>query len=107
MAFTAYIDADVAHVGINQAVPYNKVASNIGGGFNVHTHVFTAPVSGIYQFTFVISEISQTEMVAKLVVDGQNVVDAITNPVTPGHDQQGVNAAAIQVNFNSCEVLTV
>ncbi|XP_060605943.1 complement C1q tumor necrosis factor-related protein 3-like [Ruditapes philippinarum] len=98
VAFTAYIDANAAHIGINQAIPYNRVASNIGGGFNQNTHVFTAPVSGIYLFTFVISEYSEAEMVAKLVVDGQNVVDAITNPVAPGHDQQGVNSAAIQVN---------
>ncbi|XP_053379682.1 collagen alpha-1(X) chain-like [Mercenaria mercenaria] len=98
VAFTAYIDHDIQHIGIEQVIPYNQVVTNIGGSFNTNTHVFTSPVTGIYLFSYVVSQLGMTEIDIKLVLDGKNTVDAISDPVTAGHDQQAVNVAVLQVN---------
>lgn len=78
VAFTAYIDKTISHLRINQTVPFNKVLLNDGNAFNVHTGIFSCPHSGVYLFTFNIETYGNGFIHTKLVVDGENQLDAVT-----------------------------
>jgi hypothetical protein len=97
VAFSAFVDNNPSAIGLEQPVPFNRILTNVGGGYNQHTHAFTCPVTGLYMFTFTISHFYVTEFVAKLVVDNQNIVDAISQPSILYEEIQGTNTAIIQV----------
>ncbi|XP_053379604.1 uncharacterized protein LOC128548520 [Mercenaria mercenaria] len=97
VAFTAFMDKDAYHMGINQPLPFNNVLTNIGGGYHPMTYIFTSLVSGLYLFSFAVAELSAREITTRLVIDGQNVVDAIADPFHSGQGIQGTNTAVLQV----------
>ncbi|XP_053379530.1 complement C1q-like protein 2 [Mercenaria mercenaria] len=103
VAFTVFMDKDAHHIGINQPLPFNNVLTNIGGGYHPMTYIFTCPLSELYLFSFAIAEFSAPvrQVTARLVIDGQNVVDAIADPFHSGHDVQGTNTAVIQASYNT------
>ena len=96
VAFTAYLDHVVDHLGIDHTIPFDKVLLNDGNGFNVHTGMFQCPRSGVYLFIFYIQSKTQ-EVEAKLVVDGNNKIDALTTGTGTGWEMGG-NAALLYVN---------
>jgi len=51
-AFSAYRDSTTTE-GLTGTVIFNGVYSNVGSHYNTSTGIFTAPVSGLYQFNFV------------------------------------------------------
>jgi len=50
VSFYAYSSSDIQGTRENQAVVFDKVDTNLGGGYNGTTGVFTAPAAGQYQF---------------------------------------------------------
>jgi hypothetical protein len=53
VAFNVYQDATITTPSSqSQPVPFNNVVVNEGGGWNVTSYKFVAPVSGIYVFSF-------------------------------------------------------
>ena len=68
VAFTAYIDHFVYHLGIDQTLIFNQVLFNDGGAYNNASGIFTCPVSGVYLFFFEVGSDSQRQIVAKLVL---------------------------------------
>ncbi|XP_052215119.1 caprin-2-like isoform X2 [Dreissena polymorpha] len=97
VAFTAYISHNPTHLNDGQIIPFDRTVTNIGDAFNVHSHMFICPVGGLYMFSFVMCQLGTSNAETQLVVDGVHIVDAITNPITGDHDQQGVNMAFVQV----------
>ena len=79
IAFTAYLDKTISHLGINHVIPFDKVLLNEGNAFNTHTGTFHCPRSGIYLFHFSIESEHAGVMVAKLVIDGNNQLDGVAD----------------------------
>ncbi|XP_076106985.1 uncharacterized protein LOC143075460 isoform X1 [Mytilus galloprovincialis] len=52
VAFYAQLTTREANVGKHHPIVFDHVTLNVGYGYNKHTGAFTAPVSGIYVFTF-------------------------------------------------------
>ena len=68
----------MSHLRLNQTIPFDKVLLNDGSAFDVQTHKFVCPHSGVYLFTFNIESYGDSYLHTKLVVDGINQVDAVT-----------------------------
>ena len=55
VAFSAYLDKIVSHLGIDHLIPFDKILLNEGNAFNSHTGMFVCPLSGVYLFSFTIA----------------------------------------------------
>ncbi|XP_053390687.1 complement C1q-like protein 3 [Mercenaria mercenaria] len=98
VAFSAFVDHNIYHLGVDQPIPYNNIITNIGNGFSQYTHVFTCPVTGLYMFTFTVCTDDFSQFIAKLVVDNQNIVGAVSELSSKYREIQGSNTAVIQVS---------
>ncbi|KAL3870737.1 hypothetical protein ACJMK2_038781 [Sinanodonta woodiana] len=97
VAFTAFLDHPLTNLGTGMAIRFSGTLLNDGNSYNIYTGIFTVPVDGTYLFTFSIVRINQNQLVAKLVVDGVGMVDAIADPAVGLHEHQGTNAAIIRL----------
>ena len=97
VAFSAYLDKTVPHLGINHVIPFDKVLLNEGNAFNTHTGMFHCPQSGVYLFTFTIESNSLGVIAAKLIVDGANQVNAATGGSVHGVYTTGGATAIVRV----------
>ena len=53
VAFTAYVNnGSGVDVTVGNKVPYDTTIINKGNGYNTSTYVFTAPVAGVYWFSY-------------------------------------------------------
>ncbi|VDH97314.1 Hypothetical predicted protein [Mytilus galloprovincialis] len=52
VAFYAQLSTSETNVGKHHPIVFDHVTLNVGNGYNKHTGAFTAPVGGIYVFTF-------------------------------------------------------
>ena len=106
IAFTAYLDKTVSHLGIDQPIPFNKVLLNDGNSFNNFTGMFRCPVTGVYLFTFWIESDRLGDIVVKLVIDRANQIDAITTS-SNGTFGMGGNTAIVRVTAGQMAWLAI
>ena len=95
VAFTAYLDHEVPQMSPGHTVRLNQVLLNDGNGYNQHTGVFTAPVTGVYLFNFHISSHYQYTWL-KLMIDNVEQVDVIVFPQNTV-EKMGGNTAVVRV----------
>ena len=77
--FSAYLDHNINGIGINQTIIFNTNLFNDGGAYNNASGIYTCPVNGVYLFFFAVGSGSKHQIVAKLVTNGVNQVDAIAD----------------------------
>ncbi|XP_045211185.2 heavy metal-binding protein HIP-like [Mercenaria mercenaria] len=71
VAFTAFLDHEITNLGPDHTIQFGAVELNEGGAYSNHTGVFTAPVDGVYLFSFAVEDYHPHRLWAKLVVDSQ------------------------------------
>lgn len=94
VAFSAYTDADTSMGG---KTVFNKVLINEPTAYDQSTGVFSCPVAGIYMFSFVIAVRGSQTSHAKLTINGNVVLEAITEGRESSDDKQGSNVAIVKL----------
>ncbi|XP_059210661.1 uncharacterized protein LOC131989452 [Centropristis striata] len=99
---TATEGRDVFMTGPNHActscsVIFNKVFTNIGNAYNKNTGIFTAPLNGLYHFTFMTFGYNKHMSGAILLKNGQHVVSTMDFPSTDSSDTTS-NTVILQLN---------
>ncbi|XP_053393544.1 uncharacterized protein LOC128555361 [Mercenaria mercenaria] len=95
--FSSFLDHNLEHLGIDHPIIYNKVLLNEGSAYNNNSGMFTCPMDGLYVFYFSVSTNGVHQVVAKLVVDGTNQVDAISDTFHTSHEAQGGNLVVLSL----------
>lgn len=99
IAFSAYLTQTNSHTIVGQSIKFDQVLINDGQGYNKYTGAFTAPLYGVYLFTFAFDTRKLTFV--RLVINGVNQVDAVANVHTNAesrHSQSmGGNTAIVHV----------
>ncbi|KAL6489717.1 hypothetical protein MHYP_G00000620 [Metynnis hypsauchen] len=101
VAFSASLSAlEFGHMNIgpypNQVtLVYQNAFTNIGSAYDPNTGIFTAPVRGVYYFSFVVFNPYDLSTGLSLMKNGQHVVSVSDNP--PGVDTEDTasNAASL------------
>ena len=97
LGFTAYADHVIQHLGVDQTIKFNDVLFNDGGAYNNASGIFTCPVNGVYLFFFEVGNIANKQIVAKLVANNVNEVDAIADTTRQANEAQGSNMAILRL----------
>ena len=98
VGFTAYLSHSVQHLGLNQSIVFDKALFNDGAAYNTYSGIFACPIGGVYLFFFEVGSGFQQQIVAKLVVNGVNKVDAIGDAeYHQYHEAQGSNMAIVRL----------
>lgn len=105
IAFTAFLDHSIHNLSQDQPIIYNKVLLNDGGGYNVNTGMFRAPVSGVYLFSYSVGaktipgvQLQQYDVFTRLMVDGKHQLSAVAESTGLYDDEQGSTTAIIYVD---------
>ncbi|XP_060564391.1 cerebellin-3-like [Ruditapes philippinarum] len=82
VAFNAYYSTGSGNYGVNQSIVFPLVLLNEGGGYNESTGIFTAPVSGMYQFSINICNADGKYMTAAIVHENTRITSTTTHSAT-------------------------
>ncbi|WAQ99245.1 hypothetical protein MAR_023618, partial [Mya arenaria] len=110
-AISVYLSQSKQHM-TNEAIKFDRILLNDGNVYNTFTGAFTAPLSGIYLFTYHFDSTTSTFVrLVRLVVNGVNEVDAVANPhVVSGPRQaqsMGGNTCIIHVSHGQAVQIQV
>ena len=108
VAFSAYLSHSINHL-TNVPIRFDRVLLNDGGHYNPATGAFTAPLSGVYMFTFTFDTKASTFV--RLSIDGVNQVDGVSNrhPNAAGNsiENTGGNTCIVHVNHGQAVLVEV
>ena len=101
VAFSAYLDHEIQHMGIGHHIICNQVLLNDGNHYNKFTGTFTVPQTGVYLLTFNFGVANNhddwTEV--SLVVNNREIVDAAVQMTGSFiHREASGNTAIIKLN---------
>ncbi|XP_045206519.2 uncharacterized protein LOC123558705 [Mercenaria mercenaria] len=99
VSFSVYLSHLQEHLGVHQVVKFDRVITNDGNAYNMHTGVFTVPVTGTYMFIFYVSS-STSNVQFNLVVDDSIKASGVAKPSPLGQSQdvQGGGAVILKLN---------
>ena len=99
VAFSAYLDHNIQHMGTGHTIKCNKVLLNDGNHYNAFTGTFTVPQTGVYLLTFnfdIWTSYGSTRV--RLVVNNREIVDATGTVKASSKDLMSGNTAIIKLN---------
>ncbi|KAK3577806.1 hypothetical protein CHS0354_024850 [Potamilus streckersoni] len=102
IAFSSYLDHNVANLAPNESLKYNQVLLNEGNYYNTTTGVFSVPITGIYIFAWTVAarddgNLQVPDIYTKLVVNGQHKTTAMAESTQVRDDEMGTNIAILRV----------
>ncbi|CAK6975572.1 complement C1q-like protein 4 [Scomber scombrus] len=83
---------------------YRAVITNIGGAYSQYTGIFTAPVAGVYYFTFYHHAGGEHRAILNLYKNNQFIVRVADHP-SNDHADNGGNAAFLQLQQDKMNVI--
>lgn len=72
VAFHAVLTTTSVSVSSDDTIKFNNVITNVGGGYNRSTGIFTAPVAGYYEFIVTIMAQSGNSFISKVLINGSD-----------------------------------
>ncbi|KAK7506693.1 hypothetical protein BaRGS_00002168, partial [Batillaria attramentaria] len=72
-------------------IVFGHVDLNLGGGYNNHSGVFTAPVGGVYEFSVKISHVPPGKMHVHVLKQGSPIAEVGANGDDNYHDRSSAN----------------
>lgn len=91
VAFYAYLSTSDRSLGLHHTLIFDTVITNVGGSYNQHDGVFTAPISGVYVFNWNLYSSYHGDIISELMVNsdrkGGRRSDSLT--VTEDHSSSG------------------
>ena len=99
VAFSAYLDHIIYHMGGGHTVKCNQVLLNDGNHYNSFTGIFTVPETGVYllTFSFGVRDINDVTHI-RLVVNNREIVDAAGEVTGTSQRSSSSNTAIIKLN---------
>ncbi|XP_053381476.1 cerebellin-3-like [Mercenaria mercenaria] len=107
VAFTAYLDHEMTNLGPDHTIQFGAVELNEGGAYNNNTGVFTAPMDGVYLFSFAVEDYHPHRLWTKLVVDGQLKASVIEWPGPNHNNAQGSNTVVLRLTSGQSVLVAV
>ena len=99
VAFSAYLDHEIYHMGIGHTVKCNQVLLNEGNHYNTFTGIFTVPQTGVYLITFSFGVRSNNDLThVRLMVNNREIVDAAGQVTGTFQRSSSSNTAIIKLN---------
>nr|KAG5710429.1 hypothetical protein BaRGS_022247 [Batillaria attramentaria] len=76
---------------------FDAVDLNLGNGYDKHTGIFTAPVAGVYEFTFKITHTPPGALHVELVKNGREVAEAEGSGDDPKYPDRASSTVVLQL----------
>ena len=99
VAFSAYLDHHIQHMGAGHTIKCNQVLLNDGNYYNSFTGTFTVPQTGVYLLTFSFGiQYTNHWTEVRLVVNNREIVDAVGTVLGTFQRSSSANTAIIRLN---------
>ena len=101
VAFSAYLDHEIYHMGSGHTIKCNQVLLNDGNHYNNFTGIFTVPQTGVYLLTFSFGvQHAPDKTSVRLVVNNREIVDATGQVLGTWQRSSSSNTAIIRLNLD-------
>ena len=99
VAFSAYLDHEIQHMGTGHTIKCNQVLLNDGNHYNAFTGTFTVPQNGVYLLTFNFAVVHVNDLTqVQLMVNNREIVDAAGQVTGTTQRISSGNTAIIKLN---------